>query len=178
MKNEFFLVMETLPNHFHPIFINEYVHNLQEIDEFTSQFSKEELLNYLKKNEMIYNKLIDIDFQIVYKDKENIEKIEYGPIYKDDYFHSFSEYIHNFIKENQNNDYIMNELKNKIENDKSISDNIKEFFKVVYDNHYLPYEDLKVILDYIPYFDYKDLRTVYLFIKKNLSTRKNKTYQI
>lgn len=167
-SKHFVLTIEERPNDFKPL-LNDNLQTIEEIDNFTSKYTKEEFVNYLISNNIITGNYND-NFQIIFNNN-GIRRLDTGIIFKDNYIESFDNYICNFIRSNISNSNVLNELIQKINNNRLLSDYIKEIFKVLFNNRHLPEEDLDYILSYISVTDYLDLRIIYLIIKKNIESK-------
>ena len=174
LERRFVLVAEIRPNDFKPIFYCKNMYDIEEIDKYTSKYSKEEFIKHLiNENDIKDDNICDI--QIIYADN-GIRRLNTGVIFKEEYINNFYEYIFNFIKNNINDSNLLNDLYQKINNDKLISDYAKQSFNVLFENRHL-HDDINFMLNYLSVCDYFDLRTLYLLIKKNIKIKTNNDKQ-
>ena len=165
----FVLVSEDKPNSYSPIYLPiEDPYNIKAIDDFTSQFSKEELRKYLINQNLLDDN--DNDSKIIYNNN-GIRKLKSGVIYEEDFVNNKALYIVNFIKFNRNNKNIMNELLQRIKNERLISKETKEYFYTIISNNNFDYDTLMFAYKDILSCKYIELRIIYLYIRNELELK-------
>ena len=170
-KKRFALVLESRPNSFDTINWQENnVCSLKEIDSFTSKYSEEDFRNFLVENDFIDEVDMYAPLQIIYNDN-GVRRLNNGLLYKDEYNYNMILFIEEFIQNNPND---LNDLVQKIKNDRLISNYAKELIFTVFDNRKLPFDELKVILDELNDCYYEDKRSIYLYVKRLLEIRLEK----
>jgi len=156
--------------------INNDNHSLKKIDDFTSNYTKDELYAYL----INLHKIDDFDdkLKIVYKDKDEYKILSEGILYKEDKVDDMVLSIEEIIKNSKDNHILIRDIFKNIRVNRLIDDYIKKIFEVIYLNQHLSFDELKCLLDELYLFDkvYVDLRTSYMVIKNtyNKSLEKNK----
>ncbi len=168
---KYILVNEPKPNSFEPIYWSLFgCYDLKLIDNFTSKYSKEELENYLIDNNMLLNHDNKKSFEIIYYDNGN-RKLKYGVLYKEDLVEDMVFYIEEFIKNNQSNSQILNDLNQKVQSENIINDVTKELIKMIFNNRNCEYNELRQLIIKLYNCSYVDIRTIYLTINKELKPK-------
>lgn len=165
MKNSinYTLAMESRPNSYEPIFIFPKINN---IDDLTGFYSKEDFSRMLFKNSYIDEDDIDNPLVIIYNDN-GIRKVKEGVIFKNQYSDNIKLYINEFLIKYKDNGNIINQLYQYVVDRKDISNFTKHLlhnFIISRKNDEL-YAKYILELEDIPYYD---LRTVYLSILNTL----------
>lgn len=163
----FVLVLEKHPNDYDPIYWTESndLYDLEAIDKFTSKYSSDELKSYLIEECLLSEEQKDLPLQIIYNNN-GYRKLKHGLIYKDDNIEDFTNNIENFILSNQNNSEILNNLFQKIQSERLISQFTKQLIMVAFKNRNLGDVYLKKIIDKIDNCRYLDRRMLYFFVKE------------
>ena len=150
------LVLELKPGDFMPIDINiltrdnKIYTSLQEIDNFTKKYTKIELINIIKENNIVPEKYLDGSLNII-----NANKYRYPVFYKDIDFS-----IELFLNKNITNKIVMNKFLNifiKYNEDK------KEIMQNAINNH-----NINAILKILANISYLNIRNIYFYTFNNI----------
>jgi hypothetical protein len=162
----FALVLEKMPNSFEPIFLFP---NLNELDKFTKNFTREELCKYLIDNHYIDN-VDDFNFITIIFNNNGIRRVKEGLITKDIADDNIISIIKNNLLNYQNNGEILNDLFQYLNNKKTINATTKFLLRQLIidrknNNNYL------LTLTKFNDLSYYDLRTIYLYMINNLQIK-------
>lgn len=163
MNSNFSLVIERQPKDYYPISVFS---SLDELDNFTKQYSRDELSSVLVNNNYIDKSEYDCDYEIIYNNN-GIRKLNDGVMYRDDAPVDIYEFVINYMLRNKEEYNIINNMYQYVISKKGISedtymllDNINKDKKDTnkYINDVL---ELKSI-------NYFDIRLLYFYIIKVL----------
>ncbi|MCM1053578.1 MAG: hypothetical protein NC483_06370 [Ruminococcus sp.] len=144
MEDKYYLAVETKPNSYFPINLGDLSitngfasHKLEEIDKFTLNFTKNEIIKAIKDGNIL-DVLENMNLVIIYNEKEKTRKVPV--LTKDINFDMWK-----FLKDNYNDKLILNKihnfLQNKIGEDKfknlKNTDNCNDFVSII---NTLPYD--------------------------------------
>ena len=170
-NKSFVLVLESRPNNFEPINWNDSsICELETIDIFSSNFSEEEFRNFLVENNMIEKDVKDAPLQIIYNDR-GIRRLSHGLLYKEDYNDNMSLYIETFLKDNINDSNLLNNIIQKIINERTISDYAKYVFADIFNNRKYNLNNKYYLLDRLYDCSYLDIRSSYFIIKREMDKK-------
>jgi hypothetical protein len=162
------LVLEKLPNSFEPIFLFD---DLLKLDAFTKKFTKEELCTYLKDNHYIEN-INDANYLTIIFNNNGIRRVKEGLYTKDIATADILSYIKSFLIAYQNNCELLNELFQYLNNKKTINAHTKLLLKELIISRKVD-SNYNLLLNELNSLPYYDLRTIYLYIIKNLQLKIN-----
>jgi len=172
----FVLVTEDKPNSFEPIYWSQNdLYDLKSIDKYTSMYDKEDFNNMLSNNNLVSDK--EHNYAIIYNDK-GIRKLKDGVLFKNDYINDFYVYISEFLKKNKNNSQLLNNIYQKLQSDKLISNSAKRILYVIFINRSVEDKIFNAILNDLNELSYVDLRIMYVCIFKNTELLNNKKLKL
>lgn len=156
MKNSnYYLVLEYRHGDFMPIDINLLnksninFNEIKSIDNFTKKYSKEEIIDLIKENNLVPKEYLNGDLLII-----NDKKYRYQLLTKND---SFA--LDTFIIDNISNKVVMNKLVNIYQ--KYTKENIDLLKKTINS------QNIKDTLDVLLSLDYEILRNIYVYLANN-----------
>ncbi len=153
MENKYYLAVEIKPKNYFPINLldlntkcNIATNKLEELDKFTLQYTKEEIMKLIKDSNIVEIKE-DTPLIIIYYEKNDVRKI---PILTKDL--KFD--IWDYLKDNYQNKLILNKidnfLKTKIEeevfNQIKMSKSVDEYLINI---SHIPYEEIRKLYFYL-----------------------------
>ena len=160
----FFLTSIPRPNSFHPInWTNNpmQLFSIEEIDKFTSKYTEESFRDLLVEYNLIINR--DDAISIAYANNKKFNTIKTGVIFNDSL--SFKDKIIEFFTSFRSEAQLLNDFKQKVFNDKFISEESKNNINYIISNRknntYL--DDISLINSIN---NYLDLRNIYFYTKQ------------
>ena len=144
-------------------------YNLEEIDNFTTSLSEEEMKYKLIEGNYINEYEVSCPFIIVYFEKDNIRILNEGVIFNNNKDALNKQFIIDYIIENINNRQLMNKLYNAINKYNKENPKLNEFLYVINKTkEIIPELIPKRIIGTFSNLNYIDRRRIGVYIIKNL----------
>ena len=165
MNNQFLLVVEVSENKYEPVVWKKtIISTIEEIDDFTSKFVKDDFRNYLISHDYIDRKFKYNSIQILYSDN-GIKKIKSGVLYLNDYSNNMLEDVINLFKNISsfdNSKLVIGKFIKEICSDSMLSSKTYNLLQLIEKNNGFINFDNSNILEQLKDINYMDRRIMYL----------------
>ena len=153
-----------------PNYKNQDINDLKNIDDFTSEINEDYLRHLLVELNMNNPEELTEDFVIRHYENGALRDLIYGPMFKDNADFKTSSAIIEFLIQNKYDKDILNRIYNIFKNFNKTMGQTPAFKDFIHALNNLDPENL-VPLNNLHYIDYVELRSLGMFISKNLISK-------
>ena len=162
--NKYLLAVEVDNNKFEPIYWQKnYICPIEEIDEFTSKFTSEELINYLISKNLLKADFRNKNIQILYHENGKIRKISTGVLYSNNNIVEDAMNTLKILFEGENGNELIESFVKRVVDDKDFSEQTKFIINSMArykDFHYLSAYSLNIKLNDISNMEKREIARI------------------